>query len=171
MNYEYQHLIPEDFHTSSKVLVYQSSRLLVSGETSQLQDKLCEFIASWESHGTPVKGYATVLFGQFIVFMADDSDSKICGRSIDSVARFVLEIENQFSISLLDRQTLAFLVKDKVLLLPLSQLQYSIDNNFITAESLYFNNLVTDKKSFLTSWIIPLKESWLATRIASLLRV
>ena|ERR1035437_2608810 len=165
MNYEYLHLIPEDFHTSSKVLVYQSSRLLLSNEILQLEGQLKEFVNNWESHGAPVKGYATLLFGQFIVFMADDSDSKICGRSLDSVARFVKEIETQFSISLLDRQTLAFIIKDKVQLLPFNQLQYSFENNFIDAETLYFNNLVTDKASLLTNWIIPVKKSWLAKRI------
>ena len=115
-----------------------------------------------------VKGYANLLFGQFIVFMADDTQSRICGRSIDSVARFVQEIEQAFSMHLLDRQTLAFVVKDKVQLLPLAQLQYSVDNNFITPDTLYFNNLITDKSSLLTQWLIPVKDSWLAKRISPL---
>ena len=167
MNFDYKDLIPDDFSPNAKVWVYQCSRLLMLSEAIQLEDKLNEFVAGWESHGAAVKGYANLLFGQFIVFMADDSDSKICGRSIDSVARFVQEIEKEFSVNLLDRQTLAFVVKDKVQLLPLSQLQYGIDNNFITTETLYFNNLVTDKTSFLTNWLIPLKESWLAKRITT----
>lgn len=168
MNFEYKHLISDDFNPAAKVLVYQSSRLLMLSEALQLEDKLNEFVANWESHGAAVKGYANLLFGQFIVFIADDTDSKICGRSIDSVARFVQEIEKEFSINLLDRQTLAFIVKDKVQLLPLSQLQYSIENNFITPDTLYFNNLITDKKSFFDNWIIPVKESWLAKRITAL---
>ena len=165
MNFEYQHLIPEDFHPDSKVFIYQSNRLLMMSEALQLEELLETFVDEWESHGAAVKGYANLLFGQFIVFMADDTDAKICGRSIDSVARFAQEIEKQFSISLLDRHSLAFVVKDKIQLLPMSQLKYSIENNFITPDTLYFNNLVTDKKSFLNNWIIPIKQSWLASRI------
>lgn len=168
MNFEYQHLIPEDFHHHSKVFIYQSNRLLMMSEALQLEELLENFVRDWESHGAPVKGYANLLFGQFIVFIADDTDAKICGRSIDSVARFAQELEKQFSISLLDRHSLAFVVKDKIQLLPLSQLKYSIENNFISPETLYFNNLVTDKQSFLTNWIIPIKQSWLASRITSL---
>lgn len=165
MNFEYQHLIPEDFHPGSKIFIYQSNRLLMMSEALQLEELLERFVDEWESHGAAVKGYANLFFGQFIVFMADDSDAKICGRSIDSVARFAQEIEKQFSVSLLDRQSLAFVVKDKVQLLPLSQLKYSIENSFITPDTLYFNNLVTDKESFLSNWIIPIKQSWLASRI------
>lgn len=168
MNFEYQHLIPEDFHPDSKVFIYQSNRLLMMSEALQLEELLETFVSEWESHGAAVKGYANLLFGQFVVFMADDTDAKICGRSIDSVARFAQEIEKQFSISLLDRHSLAFVVKDKIQLLPMSQLKYSVENNFITSDTLYFNNLVTDKKSFLNNWIIPIKQSWLASRIASL---
>lgn len=166
MNFEYQHLIPEDFHPDSKVFIYQSNRLLMMSEALQLEELLETFVSEWESHGAAVKGYANLLFGQFVVFMADDSDAKICGRSIDSVARFAQEIEKRFSISLLDRHSLAFVVKDKIQLLPMSQLKYSVENNFITPDTLYFNNLVTDKKSFLSNWIIPIKQSWLASRIA-----
>jgi len=168
MNFEYKELIPSEFHPSSKVWVYQSSRLFMLSEALQLEDMLTEFVNQWESHGAPVKGYANLLFGQFIVFMADDTQSRICGRSIDSVARFVQEIEQAFSMHLLDRQTLAFVVKDKVQLLPLAQLQYSVDNNFITPDTLYFNNLITDKSSLLTQWLIPVKDSWLAKRISPL---
>ncbi len=168
MNFDYQHLIPEDFSSDAKVWVYQSSRLLMMSEALQLEEKLEKFVAEWESHGAPVKGYANLLFGQFIVFMADDTDARICGRAIDSVARFAQEIEKEFSINLLDRQTLAFVVKDKVQLLPLAQLNYSIENNFINHNTIYFNNLVADKKSFLCNWMIPIKESWLASRIITL---
>lgn len=168
MNLEYAHLIPEDFNDNAKVWIYQSSRMFGLVEALQLEQTLNDFVENWESHGAKVKGYANLFFGQFIVFMADDTDAKICGRSIDSVARFVQEIEKEFSIHLLDRHSLAFIVKEKVQLLPLSQLQYGIENNFISPDTLYFNNLVTNKKSFLTNWIIPAKESWLATKLSSI---
>jgi hypothetical protein len=168
MNLEYKQIIPEDFNSNAKVWIYQSNRLLGIAEALQLESLLNDFVAGWESHGAAVKGYANLLFGQFIVFMADDSEAKICGRSIDSVARFVEELEKKLSISLMDRHALAFVVKDKIQLLPLSQLKYSVENGFITPETLYFNNMVTDKESLLSKWLIPVKESWLAARIPAL---
>ena len=64
-----------------------------------------------------------------------------------------------------DRQNLAFIVKDKIELLPLSQLEYAVENNFINADTLYFNNTVLSKKEMIEKWIIPVKDSWLAKRL------
>ena len=64
-----------------------------------------------------------------------------------------------------DRQNLAFVVKDKIELLPLSQLEYAVENNFINADTLYFNNTVLSKKEMVEKWIIPVKDSWLAKRV------
>ncbi len=60
-----------------------------------------------------------------------------------------------------DRTTLAFKVKDKVQMLPLAQLQYAINNNFVTPETVYFNNLVQTKEELENKWLIPVKDSWL----------
>ncbi len=65
-----------------------------------------------------------------------------------------------------DRTTLAFVVKDKIQLLPLSQLQYAVDNGFIDADTLYFNNLVQTKEELETKWIVPVKDSWLKNRVS-----
>jgi hypothetical protein len=64
-----------------------------------------------------------------------------------------------------DRQTLAFVPKDKIELLPLNQLQYAFDNGFLQAETIYINNLVQTKEELEQNWLIPVKESWLAKRI------
>ena len=165
MKLNYQEHIPLDFDIDSKVWIYQSNRLLSISEALQLENLLNEFVSEWESHGAAVKGYANLFFGQFIVFMADDTDARICGRAIDSVARFVLELEKQFSINLMDRQTLGFIIKDKIQLLPFSQLNYAIENNFIDTDTLYFNNLVSNKKALLNNWLIPVKDSWLMSKI------
>jgi len=79
--------------------------------------------------------------------------------------RLIKQIEQLFNVSMFDRQMLAFIIKDKIQLLPLPQLQYAIDNNFITAESLYFNNIVQYKIELESSWIVQVKDSWLSRRI------
>jgi hypothetical protein len=165
MKLNYQEHIPSDFDADSKVWIYQSNRLLSISEALQLENILKDFVENWESHGAAVKGYANLFFGQFIVFMADDTDARICGRAVDAVTRFVQELEKQFAVNLMDRQTLGFIVKDNIQLLPFSQLNYAIENNFINTDTLYFNNLVINKKELLNNWLIPVKESWLMSKI------
>ncbi|MBK8496143.1 MAG: hypothetical protein IPL50_14880 [Chitinophagaceae bacterium] len=165
MNLDYSTHIPADFNESSRVWIYQSSRLFLISEALEMEDMLNDFAANWKSHGTPVKGFANLLFGQFIILMADETATGVSGCSTDSSVHLVKAIEEKMNVQLFDRQNLAFVVKDKIQLLPLGQLEYAVENNFINADTLYFNNTVLTKKELLENWIIPVKDSWLAKRI------
>ena len=165
MNLAFHEQIPSDFNESSRVWIYQSSRLFFISEALQIEEMLEEFVGNWKSHGTLVKGYANIIFGQFLVIMADETYTSVGGCSTDSSVKLVKEIEQKYNVQLFDRQTLAFVIKDKVQLLPLSQLNYAASNEFINAETLYFNNTVLTKKALLNDWIIPIKQSWLSKRI------
>ncbi|MFZ1369868.1 MAG: hypothetical protein WAR78_05780 [Ferruginibacter sp.] len=165
MNLDYSTHIPADFNESSRVWIYQSSRLFLISEALEMEDMLNDFAANWKSHGTPVKGFANLLFGQFIILMADETAAGVSGCSTDSSVHLVKAIEEKMNVQLFDRQNLAFVVKDKIQLLPLGQLEYAVENNFINADTLYFNNTVLTKKELLENWIIPVKDSWLAKRI------
>ena len=164
MNIDFQEQIPADFDNDSRVWIYQCSRLFFLGEALEIEDKLNDFVTNWKSHGTPVKGYANLFFGRFIVLMADETATGVSGCSTDSSVHLIKEIEKQYSVQLFERQMLAFIVKDKIELLPVSQLNYAAENSFINAATLYFNNIVQTKKELLQDWIIPIKESWLAKR-------
>ncbi|MBC7828337.1 MAG: hypothetical protein H7122_11375 [Chitinophagaceae bacterium] len=165
MNWNYRHLIPEDFAADSRVWIYQSNRLFFIKEALELEELLNEFVFTWQSHGTPVKGYANLLFGQFLVLMADETAAGVSGCSTDSSVRLMKKIEEVFNVQLFNRQLLAFVVKDKVQILPLPQLAYAIENNYITGDTPYFNNLVQTKDELLNKWVIPLKDSWLKRRL------
>lgn len=166
MNLDYLYLLDGNFHPESRIWVYQSSRLFSLGEALEIEASLNQFTEKWLSHGAPVKGAAYLFFGQFIVLMADEQATGVSGCSTDSSVRLIKELEQQYRVNLFDRTSLAFVVKDKVQLLPLSQLQYAADNGFIQADTLYFNNLVQTKKELEENWIIPVKDSWLAKRVS-----
>ncbi|MBK7377104.1 MAG: hypothetical protein KTQ13_08660 [Ferruginibacter sp.] len=165
MNLDFQSHIPTDLNDNSRVWIYQSSRLFFISEALQMEHMLNEFVAGWKSHGAPVKGYANLFFGQFIVIMADESDTAVGGCSTDSSVHVIKAIEEKFQVQMFDRQSLAFVIKDKVQLLPLNQLDYAVRNGFVTPGTLYFNNTVLTKKELLDKWLIPVKDSWLAKRL------
>ncbi|MBI5371474.1 MAG: hypothetical protein HZA79_05540 [Sphingobacteriales bacterium] len=166
MNLDYKYLLDGNFHPSSRVWVYQSNRLFSLGESLEIEERLKEFTNGWQSHGAAIKGAAWLFFGQFIILMADETATGVSGCSTDSSVRFIKEIEQRFGVSLFDRTTLAFVLKDKVELLPLSQLHYAAENGFINSDTLYFNNLVQTKEELENNWIIPVKNSWLSKRIS-----
>lgn len=165
MNFDIKEHLPQDFHDSSKVWIYQSNRLFTIAEALQIEEMLSDFAANWKSHGADVKGYANLFFGKFIIIMADETATGVSGCSTDGSVRLIKEIEQRFHVNLFDRQMLAFFINDKVELLPLSQLNYALENKFINADTLYFDNTVLTKKELIDKWIVQVKDSWLAKRI------
>jgi len=165
MNLEYKYLLPGSFSPESKVWVYQSNRLLRLSEALEAEELINEFCADWRTHGAKVEAYGNLIFGQFLIFMADESSAGVSGCSTDSSVRFVKDLGQKFSVDFFDRTSLAFVVKDKIELLPLSQISYAFQNNFITEDTLYFNNTITSKSQLERKWLIPVKDSWLAKKL------
>ena len=166
MDISFEHILPTNFDDNSKVWVYQSSRRFAMSEALEMEEMMQEFVEGWNSHGTPVKGYANLLFGQFVILMADETATGVSGCSTDISVHLIKKIEQTFKVYMFDRLNLAFVIKDKIELLPLAQLNYALENNFITRDTLYFNNLVSTKKDLVQKWIVPAKESWLANKLS-----
>ena len=110
MNLDFKELLPEDFNNNSRVWIYQSNRLFTLNEAFQIEDMLKSFVSTWQSHGTPVTGYANLFFGQFIVLIADETKSGVSGCSIDSSVRIIQDIEKLFKVEMFIWQNLAFIV-------------------------------------------------------------
>jgi len=160
----YTDLLPTDFNANSRVWIYQSERAFTETETTQINESLDDFTAQWTSHGAKIKGFGKVFFNQFIVLMADETASQVSGCSTDSSVRVIKKIEEDFQVSLFNRQLLAFMIDDKIQLIPLEEAKNGYENKTIHADTLYFNNTILHKKEFEENWAIPLKNSWLQKR-------
>ena len=165
MNLEYKHLLPENFADESRVWIYQSSRLFGLAEAFEIEEFINKFTAEWRSHGADIDAYGNLFFGQFIVLMADERKAGVSGCSTDSSVRFIKDLGERFAVDFFNRTNLAFVVKDKIQLLPMSQLSYAVQNFFIDGNTLYFNNLVQTKQELEEKWIIPIKSSWVASKV------
>ncbi len=162
MSFNISEHLPEDFAANSRVWIYQSNRIFFMQEALEIEPMLQRFVQEWKSHGTPVKGYANLFFGRFIVFMADENATGVSGCSTDSSVRLIKEIENKFAVNMFDRQMLTFYIKDKVEQLPLTQLNYGIENGFIKPDTLYFDNTILNKNALENNWITEVSNTWLA---------
>lgn len=168
MNFNISEYLPEDFAPNSRVWIYQSDRIFFMQEALEMETMLQQFVTDWKSHGTPVKGYANLFFGRFIILMADENATGVSGCSTDSSVRLIKEIEKKYNVFLFDRQMLTFYIKEKVEILPLSQLKYAIENQFITEETLYFDNTILTKEALENNWITAAKNTWLNTKFTAL---
>jgi hypothetical protein len=158
-------LIPAGFADNARVWIYQGSRAFIEKEEIEINEQLLQFYKQWQAHGAPVKGWAKLLFRQFIVFIADETDVAVSGCSTDDSVRLVKSIERQYDVNFFDRMMLTFLVKNKAEMLPFNQVQYAIDRGYINKDTLVFNNVATTKKELLEKWLIPVSESWVAAKV------
>lgn len=165
MNINFQGLIPQDFNDNSHVWVYQSNRPFTVQEVIEIEILLHSFTKEWKSNGIAVKGYANLFFGHFIILIADESATGIRGFNADDSIRLIKNIEQDYKVELFDRLMLAFIIQERIQLLPLAGLNLSIEKDLITPDTLYFNNTILTKRELLNKWIIPVKASWLSIRL------
>lgn len=162
-----QSVIPADLADNSRVWIYQSNRAFIEREETEINEQLHQFYTQWQAHGEPVKGWAKLLFRQFIVIIADENDVHVSGCSTDASVRVIKSIERQYEVNMFDRLMLTFLVKGKAEMLPLNQISYAIEKGYISMDTPLFNNLVNTKADLMKNWLVPIKDSWLATRLAA----
>lgn len=165
---EFKKLIPEAFDSNARVWVYQSSRSFTPDEIESIKKQLDQFNMQWNSHGSKVMSFADLFFDRFILLMADETSVKVGGCSTDASTRFIKTLEKQYDVTLFDRQILAFLIDERIEVIPLENVNTEIENGYITAETLYFNNTILTKQDLLNQWIIPVKDSWLSGRIPTI---
>jgi len=166
MTHNLEFLLPADFHPASRVWIYQSNRPFSEQEELEINEQLHQFTAQWQAHGAPVKGWGKLLFNQVVVIVADESDTMVSGCSTDTSVRIIKSFENQYKVNFFDRLLLAFLVKDKLQLLPMAQLPYALEKGFIDENTIYLNNTVLTKQDLEQNWLVPLKNSWLAKKLS-----
>lgn len=174
MNTEYQSAphtddltsLPAGFDPGSRVWIYQGHRPFTREEAAQTRHLLDSFVRSWQSHGTPVKGFGGLLYNHFVILMADETASGVSGCSTDSSVHLIQQIGRQTGIELFDRLNLAFYIDGQIRLIPITELPQALNTGALTPDSLYFNNTVQTRKELEWKWLIPMKNSWLGARFS-----
>ena len=143
----------------SKVWVYQSDRLISDETTEQIMSSLYDFTMKWASHGHELDSYANVFHYRFLVLVADGSHLP-SGCSIDSSVHMIEDLGKKHGLQLFDRMQFAYMENDTIYTIASSDLPDAYKAGKVTDDTLFFNNLVNTKSSFLEEWIVPLSESW-----------
>ena len=146
---------------SSKVWIYQSSRKFSANESDVINAKIKEFVTHWTSHKAGVVGDGKLLYNQFIVLMADESQVGVSGCSIDSSAHFIKALGTEYRANFFDRWNLAYLKDGEVTACHRDDFERMLNTGEINDDTIVFNNLLHTKADFETKWQVPYRESWL----------
>ena len=144
----------------TRVWIYQYDRKLTDAEVTAIKEQGDNFIDNWAAHGEKLEAAFEVLHSQFLIIFANEKQAEASGCSIDRSVHFIKNLEQEYSVSLLNRTLIAYKVDDEIVTLPQEEFIELVAQGTLTKDTIVFNNLVTSKQDLETKWEVPLKESW-----------
>lgn len=155
--------IPEiaDYPEAARVWIYQASREVDPPAAHRIHQEIETFTEVWTSHNVMLRATGGFLHNRFVVLIVDETRAGASGCSIDKSVAFIRKLEQDHSITLLDRLTFAYLEENEVRTVGKDLLSSKISSGAITDETPFFDNLVKTLGEFNERWITPLGESWI----------
>ena len=144
----------------TRVWIYQSDRKLSDSEIEAIKEQGDNFIDGWAAHGEKLEAAFEILHSQFLIIFADEKQAEASGCSIDRSLHFIKNLEQEYSISLLNRTLVAYKVDEEIVTLPQEEFVELVAQGTLSKDTIVFNNLVTTKQDLETKWQVQLKKSW-----------
>ena len=146
---------------NSKVWIYTTDRELFNNEVNEIKKHSLDFLNNWTSHGIKVEGSILLPYNHFVIICASQKNTNLSGCSIDDSIRFIKDIEENFNISLLNREIIAFKDGDNIKKINLKNLKDEVIAGNLHPNTIVFNNLIDSKKDYVNIWESPASKTWL----------
>jgi len=153
---DYQNLSNE-----AKVFLYPSSRKLYDNEVEEIRLKIKGVISEWSDFSLAFK----IEYNRFLLFFISE-ESIVTTDFLDRLAHFILQLEKEYSVTLLDKVNVCFKQGAYVQYQEMKRFRELVKKKSISKKTIIFNNLIRTKHEFENEWEVPLSESWLSYLIA-----
>ena len=144
---------------TAKVWIYPSNRKFYENEIDGLHEKIKVFLENWKADDANFQVSYQLLYNRFIVFFAD-AESPLVNADIDASVLFILQLQQDYKVELLDKMNVCFKQGEFVQYKDLKDFKKLLKNRAVTGKSIVFDNLVTTKEEFENYWEVPISESW-----------
>lgn len=145
---------------TSRLWVYQAERTLNPFEQDLVRDATSKFLEEWTAHGSNLKASYDLMHDQFLVITLDENVSQASGCSIDSSVNHIRNLEGMLGVSLINNDKVAFLIDDKVELLPAIGLKQALLKKEVASSTKVFNNTVQNLGDFKSDWLVESSQTW-----------
>ena len=150
----------ENLPEESKIWIYQSSRKFSDDETASIESDLNKFIEDWSAHGASLEASFIIKYNRFIILAVNQESQVATGCSIDKSVEFIQNLEQKFSVDLLDKMNVAFKQGEFITYKTLLDFKKLAKEKSVSENTIVFNNLVNTIEEFNEGWEIPASESW-----------
>ena len=148
-------LLPE----TAKVWIYPSNRKFYDTEIDGLNKKITSFLENWNADDETFQVSYKLVYNRFIVLFAE-SENPLTNQIIDASVGFILQLQQEYEVELLDKMNVCFKQGEYVQYKDLKDFKKLLKNRAVTGKSIVFDNLVTTKEEFENYWEVPISESW-----------
>jgi hypothetical protein len=149
---------------AGKVWIYLSDKEFSTEMKANIAFDCDAFLKEWNAHGNMLTGSAEILNNRFIIIKIDETGYAASGCSIDKQVQFIKELEQKYTISLLNRLLVAYKEGDAVIVKPANEVKRMLKEGSLSLDTIYFDSAILDEQQFASSFEIPISKSWLAPK-------
>jgi len=141
------------FATSRRLTEHEDVRLLAATEA---------FLAGWTAHQTPLAAAHEWRFHQFLFVAVDEAAAGASGCSIDSLTRFVRELERQLEVRFTDHGSVWFRASSGAIQCATRDaFQRLVDEGTVGPDTVVFDNTIQTVGALRDGrWEVPASRSW-----------
>ena len=154
-------LVPfETLSESAKTWVYPASRKFYKDELEEVEHKIKTFISDWKKEEADFKASYQFLYDRFVVILAEDPAGKLTNQDLDQVVAFILQLQSEYDLELLDRMNVCFKQGEFVQYKEIKEFKKLLKNKSVSNKTIVFDNLIQTKEELAHFWEVPITESW-----------
>jgi hypothetical protein len=146
---------------NERIWIYTLSKELSIEQLVDFKNRCQTFVTGWTAHDVSLDASFELYQNRLLIFKVNEEKYNASGCSIDKQVRFVKELEQAFSIELLNRLLVAYENNNQVEVVKSAQIKELLSANIISANTLVFDNTITKYKQLETNWKQPLHHTWL----------
>ena len=150
----------ENLPDESKIWIYQSNRKFSDEEMAEIETDLKAFVEKWAAHGTGLEASYQLKYNRFIILAVNQEVQNATGCSIDSSVQFIQDLEQKYSVDLLDKMNVTFKLGEHIAHKPLIEFKKMAKEKAVSGNTIVFNNLVNTVGEWHEYWEVPANESW-----------
>jgi hypothetical protein len=146
---------------NERIWIYTLSKELSIEQLVDFKNRCQNFVNGWTAHDVSLDASFELYQNRLLIFKVNEDKYNASGCSIDKQVRFVKELEQAFSLELLNRLLVAYENNNQVEVVKASQIKELLITNTINTNTIVFDNTITESKQLETNWKQPLHHTWL----------
>lgn len=145
-----------------RIWIYTISKLLPEDQLTALKNRCRDFVSSWTAHEVSLDASFELYKNRLLIFKVNETNYNASGCSIDKQVRLVKELEQQFSVELLNRLLVAYEKQDEVVVVKTAEIAGLLNDGTMNENTLVFDNTISSSSDLATNWKKPLKDTYLS---------